>query len=345
MTSYDNRVDQEGRDDSGPLLQVEDLVVRYPTADGPSVQAVSNVSFTVNPGEIVSIVGESGCGKSSLGRAVLQIPPPTSGRVVLDGTELTALSASRRRLMRPHMQMILQDPRASLNPRRKVADIVAEGLRIWPLDDRSEMKSRVFSALTAVGLEPDTYANRRAGQLSGGQCQRVAIARALALRPKLLICDEAVSALDVTVKAQVVNLLAEMREQFNLTMLFITHDLGVAASLGDRVLVMYLGEVVEEGPARQVLDSPMHPYTRSLVDSVLSPDPRAVLSAHAPIGEPASPIDPPSGCRFHPRCRRAQDVCSQVAPVPELGTDHRAACYFPLEVVTAGVEPSGPARP
>lgn len=313
------------------LLRVDDLVVEYPLRDGSKIHAVSGISFSVRRGETLALVGESGCGKSSTGRAILQLPPPTSGRVHLGDTELTALNARERRLIRPRLQMILQDPRGSLNPRRKVRDLVREGLRIWPLEDGTEADERVNDALGAVGLDPKRYGDRRSGQLSGGQCQRVAIARALVMRPDLLVCDEAVSALDVTVKAQIVELLLEMKERYQLTMIFISHDLGIVADMADRALVMYLGRIVEEGPARAIFERPKHPYTLSLVQSVLSPDPLESPSPHVPMGEPPNPSDPPPGCRFHPRCVNAGAICTDQEPLLEARWGGRhVACHFPV---------------
>jgi peptide/nickel transport system ATP-binding protein len=316
------------RDDA--LLRVEDLVVEYPLSGGRRVRAVSGISLDVVEGETLGLVGESGCGKSTTGRAIMQLPRPTAGRVVFEGRELTGLGRSDLRRVRRRLQMVFQDPVSSLNPRRRVGDLVAEPLVIAG-GDASSRRERVREALTAVGLEPDLIWGRRRHEFSGGQCQRICIARAVVMRPRLLICDEPVSSLDVSVQAQILNLLEDMKARFGLTMVFISHDLAVVKNVSDRIAVMYLGKLCETAPAERLHRSPAHPYTASLLDSVPIPDP-SVPPRPAPVtGEPPSPLAPPSGCRFHTRCPRAQDRCRVEEPVVrQIAPGHFAACHFPL---------------
>jgi peptide/nickel transport system ATP-binding protein len=312
------------------LLRVEDLVVEYP-AGRRTVQAVSRLSFDVAEGETLGLVGESGCGKSSTGRAVMQLPRPTGGAVAFEGRDLTQLPRAELRRVRRRLQMVFQDPISSLNPRRCVGDIVAEPLVIAGLGDGAERRERVREAMNAVGLDPDLSAGKRRHQFSGGQCQRICIARALVIQPKLLICDEPVSSLDVSVQAQILNLLEDMKRRYGLTMVFISHDLAVVKNVSDRIAVMYLGKLCELAPADELHRRPLHPYTASLLDSVPIPNPD-VPPRRAPVtGEPPSPLDPPSGCRFHTRCAFAQDRCRQEEPsVREVLPGHFAACHFPL---------------
>ena len=322
------------RDPADALLRVENLVVEFPAGGRKRVHAVSDVSFDVLPGETLGLVGESGCGKSTTGRAVMQLPSPTSGSVHFEGTDLTGLRGEALRQMRPRMQMIFQDPVSSLNPRRKVGDIVAEPLAIWHADKEGERESVVRKVLEEVGLDFDTAADRRPHQFSGGQCQRISIARALVLGPKLLICDEPVSALDVSVQAQILNLLEDMKASYGLTMVFIAHDLAVVKNVSDRVAVMYLGKLCEVAPADELYRAPTHPYTAALLASIPVPNPevRPGMTGAKLSNDLPSPIDPPSGCRFRTRCPRAQDLCAQEAPVMRraAGTDHWVACHFPL---------------
>lgn len=312
------------------LLRVENLVVEFPTKGG-KVHAVSNISFDLLPGETLGLVGESGCGKSTTGRAVMQLPKPTNGSVVLDGRELTEMSNQELRRTRLQMQMIFQDPISSLNPRRKVADIVAEPLRIWKIGSDAEQKAKVAELLTAVGVDPQVASERRPHEFSGGQCQRISIARAVATEPKVIICDEPVSALDVSVQAQILNLLEDMKERYGLTMIFIAHDLAVVKNISDRVAVMYLGRMCEVGPPDELYANPAHPYTSALISSIPLPDPDAEQRVELLGGELPSPLDPPSGCRFRTRCPRAQEICAQATPgLAAIGPDHYVACHFPL---------------
>jgi peptide/nickel transport system ATP-binding protein len=312
------------------LLRVEDLVVEFP-AGRRTVQAVSRLSFDVAEGETLGLVGESGCGKSSTGRAVMQLPRPTRGAVAFEGRDLTRLPRAELRRVRRRLQMVFQDPISSLNPRRCVGDIVAEPLVIAGLGDGAERRERVREAMNAVGLDPDQSAGKRRHQFSGGQCQRICIARALVIQPKLLICDEPVSSLDVSVQAQILNLLEDMKRRYGLTMVFISHDLAVVKNVSDRIAVMYLGKLCELAAADELHRRPVHPYTASLLDSVPIPNPD-VPPRRAPVmGEPPSPLAPPSGCRFHTRCAFAQDRCRQEEPVVrEVLPGHFAACHFPL---------------
>jgi peptide/nickel transport system ATP-binding protein len=314
----------------GALLRVEDLVVEYPLSGGHRVRAVSGVSLDVAEGETLGLVGESGCGKSTTARAIMQLPSPTSGRVEFEGRDLTSLGRSDMRRVRRRLQMVFQDPVSSLNPRRRVGDLVAEPLVIAG-GDASTRRERVREALMAVGLEPDLIWGRRRHEFSGGQCQRICIARAVVMRPRLLICDEPVSSLDVSVQAQILNLLEDMKARFGLTMVFISHDLAVVKNISDRVAVMYLGKLCETAPAELLHRSPAHPYTASLLDAVPVPDPSVPPRPALVTGEPPSPLAPPPGCRFHTRCPRAQDRCRTEEPVVrQVAPDHFAACHFPL---------------
>jgi peptide/nickel transport system ATP-binding protein len=319
------------RDDQEMLLRVENLVVEFPTKGG-KVYAVSNVSFDVKAGETLGLVGESGCGKSTTGRAVMQLPAPTKGSVRLEGQELTELSGKELRRTRLQLQMIFQDPISSLNPRRKITDIVAEPLRIWDIGTDAEQKAKVEELLLAVGVDPAAAAERKPHEFSGGQCQRISIARAVATEPKMIICDEPVSALDVSVQAQILNLLEDMKKRYGLTLIFIAHDLAVVKNISDRVAVMYLGRICEVGDPDSLYSNPAHPYTKALIDAIPQPDPDLPRGIHPALdGELPSPLDPPSGCRFRTRCPIAQDVCAQAVPtLAEVGPDHFVACHFPL---------------
>lgn len=311
------------------VLSVSDLVVEFPAAKGKTVHAVSGVSFDVLEGETVGLVGESGCGKSTTGRAIMQLPAPTSGSVRFDGTELTTLSPDALRKTRTRLQMIFQDPISSLNPRRKVRDIVAEGLDIWGFEGNIE--DAVNNVLDSVGLDPELVGDRRPHEFSGGQCQRICVARALVMDPRIIICDEPVSALDVSIQAQILNLLEAMKQRYGLTLLFIAHDLAVVKNISDRVVVMYLGKVCEVAPPDLLFSSPRHPYTELLVESIPVPDPRRGRSPRQLPGELPSPLSPPSGCRFRTRCPRAADVCTQEEPqMRAIDDDHFVACHFPI---------------
>ncbi|MEW9547388.1 oligopeptide/dipeptide ABC transporter ATP-binding protein [Nonomuraea sp. NPDC050783] len=307
------------------LLRVEDLVVEFPAGRGRVVSAVAGVGFDLRRGETLGIVGESGCGKSSAARALVQLPPPRSGSVRLDGLELTALRGEALRRTRRRLQMVFQDPISSLNPRRRVRDIVGEGPRVWRLPG-----DRVDEVLEAVGLDPRTAAERRPHEFSGGQCQRISIARALILEPEVVICDEPVSALDVSVQAQILGLLEDLKARYRLTLVFIAHDLAVVKNVSDRILVMYLGKVCELAPGEELVSRPAHPYTRALIASIPGGG-RALPPADALIsGEPPSPVEPPSGCRFRTRCPRATARCSLEEPqIRQVGEDHWLACHNP----------------
>ena len=313
-----------------PLLAVDDLVVEYPVGT-KVVHAVSGVSLQISRGETLGLVGESGCGKSTLGRAVLQLRRPTAGRVVFDGHDLTTMQGDALRMMRRRVQLIFQDPIASLNPRRKIGDIVAEPLVIAGVKDPEKRKQLVDEVLTAVGLDPALVVGRLPHEFSGGQCQRICIARALILDPEFIVCDEPVSALDVSIRAQILNLLEEMKGRFGLTLLFIAHDLAVVKAVSDRVAVMYLGRLCEVGPSEQLFARPAHPYTALLIEAIPVPDPDVRPTETVPVGEPPSPIAPPSGCRFRTRCPRADQRCSDEMPeLRVVAPGQSAACHHPL---------------
>ena len=332
--------------DGKALLRVEHLVVEFPAGSAHKVHAVSDVSFDVFEGETLGLVGESGCGKSTTGRAIVQLTRPTAGSVVFEGSDLAAMKGEALRRVRPRLQMIFQDPISSLNPRRRVADIVAEPLAIWGAGDRTARRLKVREVLDAVGLDYDTAGMRRPHEFSGGQCQRISIARALVLEPKVIICDEPVSALDVSVQAQILNLLEDMKQRYGLTLIFIAHDLAVVKNISDRVAVMYLGKLCEVAPSDLLYEAPTHPYTAALLAAIPEADPaiRPGLLPDALSGEPPSPIDPPSGCRFRTRCPRAQERCAAEEPLMRrIGPDHFVACHFPLEPARwdAGRRPDG----
>ena len=313
-----------------PLLEVRNLVVEY-RVGSRTVHAVSDVSFEIARGETLGLVGESGCGKSSLARAILQLTVPKAGNVRFDNVELTRLGGGPLRNMRQRMQLIFQDPIASLNPRRRIGDIVAEPLRIARISDRNARDDRVRDVLTAVGLEPDQVVGRFPHEFSGGQCQRICIARALVIEPELLVCDEAVSALDVSIRAQILNLLEAMKVRYRLTLLFIAHDLAVVKAVSDRVAVMYLGRLCEIGPTEELYRNPAHPYTALLLEAIPVPDPEMRLTDSGPFGEPPSPLAPPSGCRFRTRCTRADRRCEEVMPeLSEIAPGRKVACHRPL---------------
>ena len=327
-----------------PLVEVRDVHKHFPIGSGlfgrgrARVHAVEGVSLAICAGETLGLVGESGCGKSTLGRLMLRLLEPTSGDVLFDGRSLLTLTPRELRAMRRQMQIIFQDPYGSLNPRMRVASIVGEGLDIHRLGTRHERRARVAELLELVGLPPDA-AGRYPHEFSGGQRQRIGIARALAVGPRFIVADEAVSALDVSIQAQILNLLQDLQRRLGLTLLFIAHDLRVVEHMSDRVAIMYLGRIVECGPRAEIYRNPRHPYTRTLLSAVPVPDPRRRKLRMALGGDVPSPVNPPPGCAFHPRCGYAVEACRRETPPLETGRGgHAVACHvFPAEgVSTAG---------
>lgn len=312
------------------ILRAIGLYKRYPVRGGDGqVQALSDVSFDLDSGGTLGVVGESGSGKSTLARLLVRLENPTAGRVELDGVDLTALSGRALRVQRRKIQMVLQDPYASLNPRLTVGDALAEVVKVHDLaKGRARERARVVALLDMVGLSP-AFAGRYPHEMSGGQRQRVGIARALAVGPSVLILDEPVSALDVSVRAEVMNLLERLRKEQDLTYVFISHDLSMVRQISDQIAVMYLGRIVELGPWKQVLDDPRHPYASALRDAVPVPDPEQRREMEATLkGEVPNPADPPAGCPFHPRCPLAEQVCTELRPeLLELAPGHLAACH------------------
>jgi oligopeptide transport system ATP-binding protein len=324
-----------------PLLEIDHLVKYFPIKSGilfdrvvARVQAVDDVSLMVNEGETLGLVGESGCGKSTLCRTLLQLLAPTSGSVRFEGRELVGLSRRELRPIRKQMQMIFQDPYASLNPRKRVGQIVGDPLHLQGMASGNELKRQVQELLERVGLSSEHY-NRYPHEFSGGQRQRIGIARALALKPKLIVADEPVSALDVSIQAQIINLLDDLQDEFKLTYIFVAHDLGVVRHVSDRISVMYLGKIVETAPAEQLYTNPVHPYTEALLSAVPIPDPKENETREPLVleGDVPSPINPPSACRFHTRCPHATEICSEVEPLLEpYGRGRIAACHHPRNV-------------
>jgi peptide/nickel transport system ATP-binding protein len=316
-----------------PLLEIDDVVVRF-RVGRRRLTAVDHVSLDIAKGQTVGLVGESGSGKTTLGLTVMRAHDPDHGRIVFDGVDLTALTQRDLRPLRRRMQMIFQDPYASLDPRMKVGSIVSEPMRVHGLGSKEEIRERVESLLQAVGL-PKNAADRYPSQFSGGQKQRVSIARALALDPEFLVADEPVSALDVSIQAQVIAILEEVRQQFGLTSLIIAHDLALVYQITDRIAVMYLGQIVESGPTDEVVFDPQHPYTASLLSASPVADPEMERKRHRIVlhGDPPSPIDPPPACRFHTRCPIARPICSEQAPpLAETAPGRQVACHFAGEI-------------
>jgi oligopeptide transport system ATP-binding protein len=319
---------------ASPLVEVKDLVKHFPIRGGvflkeiASVKAVDGVSLSIREGETMGLVGESGCGKTTLGRLMLRLEEPTAGEIQFQGENILAYGPSRMRALRREMQIVFQDPFSSLNPRKTVAEIVGEPLLVHGIGNRREREERVLSLLEVVGLRRE-HLRRYPHQFSGGQRQRLGVARALALNPRLIVCDEAVSALDVSIQAQVINLLQDLQGEFGLTYLFISHDLSVVEHVSNRVAVMYLGKIVEIAASEELYTTPLHPYTQALLSASPIPDPTTRRQRIILKGDVPSPIDPPSGCRFHTRCLYAREICSKDEPdLREVGRDHLASCFF-----------------
>jgi oligopeptide/dipeptide ABC transporter ATP-binding protein len=319
------------------LLEVNGLTKHFRTGGGllsrgDVVHAVDDVSFAVEQGETLGLVGESGCGKSTLGRCIVRLHEPTAGSIRFDGEDITQARGRRLRALRRDVQIVFQDPYASLNPRQRLGQIVGGPLKIHGMGSNTEVRQRVAELLRLVGLSPE-HINRYPHEFSGGQRQRIGVARALAVRPRLVVCDEPVSALDVSIQAQVINLLDDLQDELGLTYVFIAHDLAVVRHVSDRIAVMYLGRLAELAPAEQLYRRPVHPYTEALLSAVPVPDPRAAVARERIVlaGDVPSPVSPPSGCRFHPRCRYATEICSREEPaLVDRGDGRIAACHHPL---------------
>ncbi|HEY6867111.1 MAG TPA: ABC transporter ATP-binding protein [Candidatus Eisenbacteria bacterium] len=332
------------------LLEVRDLTKHFPIRRGllsrtvGQVRAVDGVSFSIRPGEVLGLVGESGCGKTTTGRCILRLIEPTSGSVRFDGREVTALGRRELRALRREMQIVFQDPYSSLNPRLTVGGMLGEALAIHRLARGAAARARVAELLTLVGLSPD-HARRYPHEFSGGPRQRIGVARALSVNPRLIVADEPVSALDVSIQAQIINLLRELQRRMNLTYLFVAHDLSVVEFISDRVAVMYLGRIVEMAPSAELYRRPLHPYTVSLLSAIPVPDPERRRARVVLKGDVPSPAQPPSGCRFHPRCFMAREVCSREdPPLTEVTPGHWSACHFASDLLSA-VPATTPASP
>ncbi|MFF3261544.1 ABC transporter ATP-binding protein [Streptomyces sp. NPDC002932] len=338
MLEKDVTIPEQATDSREPLLRVEGLVKHFPIRKGllgrqvAAVKAVDGIGFEVFPGETLGVVGESGCGKSTMGRLITRLIEPTGGKVEFEGRDITHLSMGKMRPMRRDVQMIFQDPYSSLNPRHTIGTIVSAPFKLQGVEPEGGLKKHVQELLSLVGLSPEHY-NRYPHEFSGGQRQRIGIARALALRPKLVVADEPVSALDVSIQAQVVNLLDDLQDELGLTYVIIAHDLSVIRHVSDRIAVMYLGKIVELADRKSLYSAPMHPYTKALMSAVPVPDPRRRGTKSERIllkGDVPSPISPPSGCRFHTRCWKATEICkTQEPPLIALKTGHQVACHHP----------------
>jgi oligopeptide/dipeptide ABC transporter ATP-binding protein len=325
------------------LLELSEVSKHFRTgagllSRGEIVHAVDGVSFQVAEGETLGLVGESGCGKSTLGRCIVRLHEPTAGSIRFAGEDITRARGRTLRALRRDVQIVFQDPYASLNPRQRLGQIVGGPLKVHRMGSSVQIRARVAELLTLVGLSPE-HINRYPHEFSGGQRQRIGVARALAVSPRLVVCDEPVSALDVSIQAQVINLLDDLQDDLGLTYVFIAHDLAVVRHVSDRIAVMYLGKLVELSPAEELYTRPVHPYTEALLSAVPVPDPRAAVSRDRIVltGDVPSPVSPPSGCRFHPRCRYATEICSrQEPPLVPHGGGHLAACHHPLNAAVTG---------